>query len=74
VLGLFVLSKLKVAALVLSWAVILFCTWVLYVKCYGKNEALKRRLDADFARFVNSRFFKSVSAFAAKLKWKNRAK
>jgi hypothetical protein len=74
VLGLFVVSEFKILALVLSWAVIGFCTWILYVKCYGKNEAVKRRIDEDFARFVNSRFFKSASALVDKLKGKMRGR
>lgn len=73
VLGLFVVSKFKILALVLSWSTIVFCMWVLYVKGYGKDEALQRRLDGYFARFVNSKFFKSAAAAVARLKGKKRS-
>jgi hypothetical protein len=52
--------------------VILFCTWILYVKCVSKDEKLKRRLDRNFARFQNSRFFKAVSKFAKQFEGKKR--
>lgn len=72
IFGIFLISKLKILVLVLSWAVILFCTWIFYVKCYGRDEKLKRRLDENFVRFRNSKFFASVSKFAKKFEGKKR--
>jgi Flp pilus assembly protein TadB len=58
---LWLVSEFKVFMLVLSWIIIAFCTWVLYVKTHSRNKRLRERLERGFRAVRNSRIFKFLS-------------
>ena len=74
VLGIFVLSQFKITVLALSWAIILFCMWILYVKSYRKGSDIDRRLDESFVKFKDSKFFRFVIDTAGKFEGKKRGR
>ena len=53
---LWLLAKIKVLVLVLSWVTIALCFWIIWVKRYSGNARLNARLDAVFLRIRKSRF------------------
>ena len=67
-LGLFIISKLKILILILSWTIILICLCILYAKSHPENKKLNKTVTRLLTKFVNSKFFKSTVKFSKKIK------
>ena len=64
---LWLVARMKIVVLVLSWAVIFGCLWILWVKRYSKNKKLNKKLNDYFLRFIKSGFYKWMVAAGKKL-------
>ena len=73
VLGvLWILARIKVLVLVLSWITIVLCLWIIWVKRYSRNARLNARLDAVFLRIRRSRFHGFVVGLQKKMERRRR--
>jgi hypothetical protein len=50
--ALVVIAKIKYVVLAVSWAVIILCMWVLWVKRFSKNERLHKLVERWFKRLA----------------------
>jgi len=66
--------KARIFVLVLAWAVIFGCLWILWVKTYSEDEKLKKKLDAYFIAFTKTRFHKWMVGLGKKLKIESKGK
>ena len=72
--AMWLVMKARVFVLVLAWAVIFACMWILWVKTYSDNKKLKAKLDAGFVAFTKTRFHKAMVALGKKLKAESKGK
>jgi len=64
---LWLVAKIRIAVLVLAWAVIFGCMWILWVKRYSRNKKLRKKLDDWFLRFTKSDSHKWIVKTGKKL-------
>ncbi len=59
-LGLFIISKLKILILIISWAIIIICLCILYAKSHPENIKFNRMLNNLITKILNSKVYKYI--------------